>query len=87
MQSYLIQLFENLRLVRRIAYCKPGILTDWDPFPSTPSRSFGSPLFQIHPSLVLGKTKRLTLRERGKNVGSGGERLRRGTVTDSLAQA
>lgn len=44
-QSYLIQLYKNLRLVRRIAYCKPGILTDWDPYPSPPSRSFGSPLF------------------------------------------
>lgn len=35
-QSYLIQLYKNLRLVRRIAYCKPGILTDWDPYPSPP---------------------------------------------------
>ena len=64
--SYLIQLYENLRLVRRIAYCKPGILTDWDPYPSPPSRSFGSPLFQIHPSLVLGNHLKRTRKKRGK---------------------
>ena len=65
-QSYLIQLYENLRLVRRIAYCKPGILTDWDPYPSPPSRSFESPLFQIHPSLVLGNHLKRTRKKRGK---------------------
>lgn len=65
-QSYLIQLYENLRLVRRIAYCKPGILTDWDPYPSPPFRSFGSPLFQIHPSLVLGNHLKRTRKKRGK---------------------
>ena len=64
--SYLIQLYENLRLVRRIAYCKPGILTDWDPYPSPPSRSFESPLFQIHPSLVLGNHLKRTRKKRGK---------------------
>lgn len=64
--SHLIQLYENLRLVRRIAYCKPGILTDWDPYPSPPSRSFGSLLFQIHPSLVLGNHLKRTRKKRGK---------------------
>lgn len=64
--SHLIQLYENLRLVRRIAYCKPGILTDWDPYPSPPSRSFGSPLFQIRHSLVLGNHLKRTRKKRGK---------------------
>lgn len=66
LSHYLIQLYENLRLVRRIAYCKPGILTDWDPYPSPPSRSFESPLFQIHPSLVLGNHLKRTRKKRGK---------------------
>ena len=35
-QSYLIQLYENLRLVSRIAYCKPGILTVGIPPPLPP---------------------------------------------------
>ena len=71
--SYLIQLYENLRLVRRIAYCKPGILTDWDPYPSPPSRSFGIPLFQIRHSLVLGNHHKRTRKKRGKWRGGGGE--------------